>query len=583
MEQDRPIVHARSGPNVNSVVLVSNNNYSLGNLSEGIGIAAIHSPISSGNPVLLVGGSKAAEGTMEDSRLMEKMMDFTRQRDAHRKRLLTELMIINMTFGAVGSLVYLILLRFPSSLLLEVIKSILIVPSMICIYVIYFIPLDILNFNNESNVPWGFRILVFVASLMLSMATPQELNALSFLRIAIGISALFRGVGLKLTADKLTLLQVVHIPAMAASYLYIGISSLLWIEEQHYPLIATSLLGAPRSSGVGSYDASSIVVGIGFLLTFYFQLRGLLYAKKSGLCPTSTLHLVTFIFAAGIAFSFMVFAISEIYAKKYSDSVSKGMKSMTDWFIVFLYFVVGPKRVFAALSRFTTELFFRLYDRKEENRVRDGAFLIELREGLSTDEGDVWWVHHAKCGREPRMQYSDHRRYWYEGRVTQKSAVSMEVQLVEGTRSTLHYALTPSIQHASSEDLIRYARSHLRCIDWETIAAASTGDLTTSVRQMDPASLYALSRPLREGERVSFFISHSWSDNGTLKFKAMSRVANEYFLTHGRYPTFWFDKVCFDQKNIMDGLRLLPLNIMMCERMLVLYGETFSTRLWCIW
>ncbi len=40
---------------------------------------------------------------------------------------------------------------------------------------------------------------------------------------------------------------------------------------------------------------------------------------------------------------------------------------------------------------------------------------------------------------------------------------------------------------------------------------------------------------------------------------------------------------CIDQKNIADGLRALPVNVMACDKMLVLCGDTYAQRLWCIW
>merc|ERR1712176_1718550 len=51
----------------------------------------------------------------------------------------------------------------------------------------------------------------------------------------------------------------------------------------------------------------------------------------------------------------------------------------------------------------------------------------------------------------------------------------------------------------------------------------------------------------------------------------------------GRYPTFWLDKVCINQSCIADGLRALPVNVMACRKVLVLCGDTYAHRLWCIW
>ena len=44
--------------------------------------------------------------------------------------------------------------------------------------------------------------------------------------------------------------------------------------------------------------------------------------------------------------------------------------------------------------------------------------------------------------------------------------------------------------------------------------------------------------------------------------------------------------MCLDQANeatVLDGLRYLPLNIMMCSHMIIVVGPTYMTRLWCVW
>jgi len=47
-----------------------------------------------------------------------------------------------------------------------------------------------------------------------------------------------------------------------------------------------------------------------------------------------------------------------------------------------------------------------------------------------------------------------------------------------------------------------------------------------------------------------------------------------------RHPTFWLDKVCIDQDNIIDGLKVLPINVTASHRMLVLCGKSYASRLW---
>lgn len=134
----------------------------------------------------------------------------------------------------------------------------------------------------------------------------------------------------------------------------------------------------------------------------------------------------------------------------------------------------------------------------------------------------------------------------------------------------------------SSDELLKEAISNLRCIAWEDIDrelmrtsnAPGTGD---------PNALYQRSRPLRKGESIDFFMSHSWRDHPEHKFLALERVVARFKKKNGRSPTFWLDKVCIDQRSIQDGLKVLPININACRKVLVLCGDTYSYRLWCVW
>ena len=45
--------------------------------------------------------------------------------------------------------------------------------------------------------------------------------------------------------------------------------------------------------------------------------------------------------------------------------------------------------------------------------------------------------------------------------------------------------------------------------------------------------------------------------------------------------TFWLDKVCIDQLSIADGLHVLPVSVVACKLVLVIWDVTFPIRLWC--
>ena len=141
-------------------------------------------------------------------------------------------------------------------------------------------------------------------------------------------------------------------------------------------------------------------------------------------------------------------------------------------------------------------------------------------------------------------------------------------------------------QSQTPAQLTVHAHTNMRCIEWENISlqllTTSGGGGTTS-GALEINNPFALSRPIRKGEIVDFFMSHSWYDDPEIKFEKLSKLCESFKHRQGRFPTFWLDKVCIDQQNIGGGLKALPINVMACRKMLVLVGPTYPTRLWCAW
>jgi len=94
-------------------------------------------------------------------------------------------------------------------------------------------------------------------------------------------------------------------------------------------------------------------------------------------------------------------------------------------------------------------------------------------------------------------------------------------------------------------------------------------------------ALHALSRSARLGS-VDAFLSHSWHDPSDAKWEAIQNWRASFKLAHHREPLLWIDKFCIDQTNINDNLLCLPVFLSGCKRLLVLAGDTYLTRLWCI-
>jgi len=132
----------------------------------------------------------------------------------------------------------------------------------------------------------------------------------------------------------------------------------------------------------------------------------------------------------------------------------------------------------------------------------------------------------------------------------------------------------------SAQDLLSMANSSLRVIDWTSISLELLSATTVCGKV---GGDYSYSRPLKHGEKIDFFLSHSWHDNAEHKWIRLQEVVILFLKEHGRYPTFWLDKTCIDQENIADGLKVLPMNIVACRSVLALVGDTYPNRLWCVW
>lgn len=99
-------------------------------------------------------------------------------------------------------------------------------------------------------------------------------------------------------------------------------------------------------------------------------------------------------------------------------------------------------------------------------------------------------------------------------------------------------------------------------------------------QQPDP-KLYELSRPARWGE-VDAFLTHSWHDDPDAKWRVLQHWRMNFKATHHREPVLWIDKFCIDQTDIEHSLQCLPVWLAECQKLLIIAGSTYLTRLWCI-
>ena len=96
------------------------------------------------------------------------------------------------------------------------------------------------------------------------------------------------------------------------------------------------------------------------------------------------------------------------------------------------------------------------------------------------------------------------------------------------------------------------------------------------------ADLKARTRKRNLGE-VDVFLSHSWHDPVKPKWAALRAWARKFEEAHkGHSPVLWLDKACIDQNNISESLACLPIFLSGCKKLLVIAGNTYTHRLWCV-
>jgi len=131
------------------------------------------------------------------------------------------------------------------------------------------------------------------------------------------------------------------------------------------------------------------------------------------------------------------------------------------------------------------------------------------------------------------------------------------------------------IGSASPTTVIELARKQFRCVSVTDIVFE---DLSNNIP--DPR-LGLRAGPVKLG-CCDAFVSHSWHDDPSDKWKAMQSWARSFRDREGREPNIWFDKFCIDQNNIEMDLQCLPIFLSGCNRLVILCGATYLSRLWCV-
>lgn len=354
----------------------------------------------------------------------------------------------------------------------------------------------------------------------------------------------------------------------------------------------------------------AVILSVGVLIVSLEWLRQrLLFMRTCGLAGLPPTHAWVVWFyhqQVLVGICFFTFAAWETRNRYlFSPQVGTPFFLEVTWSAGFTYIV--PPILLSIVGRDVVFNFMaRIFER---NRAElDGALMAELLTDRTYVLGMKWWIHH---GREDKdYTFVDPRRNWTKGHIVEiaDDAFFVETEQAMTMRNTIRskivasfssfYMRTPTAQadpsihriihrlamldrQTPALEILELARRTMRCIDWETLTYEIMQGPVCGSRPLE--NMYLMSRPLGPFERIDYFMSHSWHDESSIKWLKLVEVAENFRKRKGRFPTFWLDKVCIDQDNIAEGLKVLPVTVMACSKMLVLCGHTYPERLWCVW
>ncbi|KAJ1627914.1 hypothetical protein T492DRAFT_1021502 [Pavlovales sp. CCMP2436] len=127
----------------------------------------------------------------------------------------------------------------------------------------------------------------------------------------------------------------------------------------------------------------------------------------------------------------------------------------------------------------------------------------------------------------------------------------------------------------STAEVQSIAFSLLRSVSAELLTAEDMA------RPTPDTALYQLTEPASP-HTIDCFISHSWRDNPDLKWAALQEWRGRFKTAHGREPLLFVDKYCMDSSDLTTSLMCLPVFLASCNELVILAGETYLLRLWCV-
>ena len=143
-------------------------------------------------------------------------------------------------------------------------------------------------------------------------------------------------------------------------------------------------------------------------------------------------------------------------------------------------------------------------------------------------------------------------------------------------------ALSALVGGDAAEETAKAAECSFRLVPFDALRGAD--DLPGfGTGPADQKALRALASDGAMGDERSVFVSHSWHDDRPAKWDALREWAEHERAQRGAEPLLWLDAACVSPDVPIDrSLAMLPLYLAGTQRMVVLLGETYLERLWCV-
>jgi hypothetical protein len=219
------------------------------------------------------------------------------------------------------------------------------------------------------------------------------------------------------------------------------------------------------------------------------------------------------------------------------------------------------------------------------HRLQDGVFIASLLAGEPLCVGDEYWVREKPVSMlgETTHLWEEVPR-WYRGKVSSIEADFFTVDLPS------YVALPDTLERRTTiwgsvnvpaDELFRCACASLYQM--------SASELSTEVELSSAVlgDIGSLSNSLRRTKcspgETDWYVLHSWHDDRALRLSTLARCAKKFEEEQGRAPTLWIDSVCIDPAYKNESLLCLPIYLQACRSVLVLWGDSFCERLWCVW